>query len=317
MASATAAMLLRRIPDIANDVQGVENVPHTFSSWDTCMTKAYCKWPAIIGIVVGVLTLLGILFCWAYGGAGAYGGYQPAPQQPFYEPPQFAQFDAGGRKPPVNEDALPPMPSWETAQKRKVLDEHAEAQEDVEMNPLNPAGVAAAEARPSQPSSPQAQPQRPALQQVPYGSGAYSESGYHQPTSPPPAHHELAAYPNQSSASGGYPSQAPPTGYTSHSPGLGYAGPNPSPGGNPSQSSPPGGYRAQPSAPYSSAPNGSHAYATAPAPAPAPGPAPAPYTAYSPYAGGQQTGVAPAPQRSPLQAGPPSAGRTHDAWTVV
>jgi len=46
----------------ARDIADVQN---TFSSWDQCMTEAYCKWPAIVGIIVGVLIVLSIVFCCA------------------------------------------------------------------------------------------------------------------------------------------------------------------------------------------------------------------------------------------------------------
>lgn len=60
-----------------------------------------------------------------------YMGYQPAnnPDNAYGEPPRFAQFDAGSRGKPVNEDSLPAMPSWENAQKKHVED-------DVEMSRL-------------------------------------------------------------------------------------------------------------------------------------------------------------------------------------
>lgn len=47
---------------MARDVADVQN---TFSSWDTCMTQAYCKWPAIVGIIVGSLIVLSIILCCA------------------------------------------------------------------------------------------------------------------------------------------------------------------------------------------------------------------------------------------------------------
>ncbi|PIB01507.1 hypothetical protein CB0940_00980 [Cercospora beticola] len=46
--------------DIADSVASVKN---TLSSWDGCMSKAYCKWPVIIGIVVGGLIVLSIVLC--------------------------------------------------------------------------------------------------------------------------------------------------------------------------------------------------------------------------------------------------------------
>ncbi|ETN39554.1 uncharacterized protein HMPREF1541_05780 [Cyphellophora europaea CBS 101466] len=48
---------------MSNVIDEVKSAPDTFTSWDKCMDKAYCKWPAIIGIVVGSLILLSVLFC--------------------------------------------------------------------------------------------------------------------------------------------------------------------------------------------------------------------------------------------------------------
>ncbi|EFE41158.1 conserved hypothetical protein [Trichophyton verrucosum HKI 0517] len=39
------------------------DVKDTFSSWDKCMAKSYCKWPAIVGIIVGGLILLSVVWC--------------------------------------------------------------------------------------------------------------------------------------------------------------------------------------------------------------------------------------------------------------
>lgn len=72
-------------------------------------------------------------------------GYQPNPpmmggglgSKPSYEPPQFATFDVGKTGHAVSEDALPPMPSWETAQKKHVLSE--EEKNGVELGELDPA----------------------------------------------------------------------------------------------------------------------------------------------------------------------------------
>lgn len=57
--------------------------------------------------------------------------------KPAYEAPQFAQFDVGKTGHAISEDALPPMPSWETAQKKHVLSE--EEKNAVELGELDPA----------------------------------------------------------------------------------------------------------------------------------------------------------------------------------
>ena len=65
------------------------------------------------------------------GGLGGGLGGKPA-----YEPPQFAQFEVGKTGHAISEDALPPMPSWETAQKKHVPEEEKDA---VELGDLDPA----------------------------------------------------------------------------------------------------------------------------------------------------------------------------------
>lgn len=151
---------------------GAHNVQQTFSSWDNCMSKAYCKWPAIIGIIIASVVVISILVCCArclccglscccdcfgcFRGRGRkrtkyadapsafhpapYQGYQPANNPHGYQPPQYAQFDVsrpgnapGGK---IHEDSLPAMPSWETASSRKVLEESYD--NDVEMGKLDP-----------------------------------------------------------------------------------------------------------------------------------------------------------------------------------
>jgi hypothetical protein len=59
-----------------------------------------------------------------------------------YEPPKYAQFETGPtghavEPKKVSDDALPPMPSWETAAKKRILTE--EEPESVEMGELDPA----------------------------------------------------------------------------------------------------------------------------------------------------------------------------------
>ncbi|KAH3910378.1 hypothetical protein HBH56_150880 [Parastagonospora nodorum] len=41
----------------------LDDARNTLSSWDNCMAKAYCKWPVIIGIVVGGLIAFSVIFC--------------------------------------------------------------------------------------------------------------------------------------------------------------------------------------------------------------------------------------------------------------
>ncbi|KAK8210310.1 hypothetical protein M8818_003478 [Zalaria obscura] len=55
---ATPTLMWQR--SLSSDVSSVKN---TFSGWDSCMSKAYCKWPAIVGIIIGSLILLSLLWC--------------------------------------------------------------------------------------------------------------------------------------------------------------------------------------------------------------------------------------------------------------
>ncbi|KAF2479328.1 hypothetical protein BDY17DRAFT_313187 [Neohortaea acidophila] len=150
-----------------------ENIRNTFSSWDSCMSEAYCKWPVIAGIVIGSLIVLSVIYCCArclccgaecccamcscfnaccpsprknksdgYQKPQAYPPYAQYQNQPpamyygggGYRPAQTATFDAPSGK--YNEDALPAMPSWSTAQSRRIEQEAAEP-EDVELDKLD------------------------------------------------------------------------------------------------------------------------------------------------------------------------------------
>lgn len=41
----------------------LDSVKKTFSSWDSCMSKAYCKWPVIVAIIIASLIVLSLLSC--------------------------------------------------------------------------------------------------------------------------------------------------------------------------------------------------------------------------------------------------------------
>ncbi|KAL3460243.1 hypothetical protein BJX64DRAFT_290410 [Aspergillus heterothallicus] len=168
----------------------IESAPETFSSWDKCMEKTYCKWPVIVGIIIGGVILLSVVACIVnclccgircctgccgcccpsprpkrtkYADdpyhhqpppmpqmpqmppqnhgyqAGYQGGYQSPQAPPTYRGAQVARFDTpsspGHSK--INEDALPAMPSWDSAVTRRVEDTTPHS-ESVEMEPLNP-----------------------------------------------------------------------------------------------------------------------------------------------------------------------------------
>ncbi|KAJ5872093.1 uncharacterized protein N7529_004446 [Penicillium soppii] len=132
--------------DTASDL---ESVPSTFSSWDKCMTKSYCKWPVIAGIIVGSVILLAVRRNKTpkhYDEPPFHQPPPPAPNPVYHSSPappsyrgaeQTARFDAP--KSPavkVNEDALPEMPTWAGAVDKHVEDK--DHHEDVEMAALNP-----------------------------------------------------------------------------------------------------------------------------------------------------------------------------------
>lgn len=53
------------MPSLLLATRDVASVQNTFSSWDSCMSQSYCKWPVIAGIIVGSLIVLSVLFCCA------------------------------------------------------------------------------------------------------------------------------------------------------------------------------------------------------------------------------------------------------------
>lgn len=133
----------------SNPVNDVQSVVRTFSSWDRCMEKSYCKYPVIIGIVVAGLIVVSIIWCCVrccccgmacccgclscfnrccpsgrrrrrshryhdsrsdYQQPNPYMGYVPPSNPPAYLGPNTATFDAPVRN--VNGDSLPAMPTW-------------------------------------------------------------------------------------------------------------------------------------------------------------------------------------------------------------
>ncbi|KAH8586474.1 hypothetical protein B0O99DRAFT_63578 [Bisporella sp. PMI_857] len=172
-------------------VDKVNSVKETFSSWDNCMAKTYCKWPIIAAIIVGGLIVLSVVWCIVRCACCGYScccscfsflkccdccgglcdGKKNKPHKHLDDPfsshaarnlgyqapapmvsgglgggpatPQFAQFEVGKNgfavesKPVVNEDALPPMPSWDGATKKHVLSE--DEKNAVELGDLDPA----------------------------------------------------------------------------------------------------------------------------------------------------------------------------------
>jgi hypothetical protein len=151
---------------MSSTIDEIKSAPQTFSSWDSCMQKNYCKLPAIIGIVIGVLVAASIIWCCVrccccgmscccgcfscfnrccpsgrgrkqktkyaepppagYPLPNPYMGYIPPTNPPTYQGPNTATFDVPGQK--ANPDALPAMPTWADA---KVEPSHH--RDDVEL----------------------------------------------------------------------------------------------------------------------------------------------------------------------------------------
>lgn len=44
-------------------ISDLKSAPETFSSWDKCMAKSYCKWPVIVAIIVAAVIIIAILAC--------------------------------------------------------------------------------------------------------------------------------------------------------------------------------------------------------------------------------------------------------------
>ncbi|KAF2404592.1 hypothetical protein EJ06DRAFT_546440 [Trichodelitschia bisporula] len=150
------AILHIRQDGVIGAATGVKN---TFSSWDKCMEKTYCKWPVIVAIIVVSLIALSLLWCLARclccGAecacccfrccAGCCGsgkkdkGHQhlnSVPSTPYGHPPPMynqqyhsapapvysapPQFATFESGRKVHEDSLPAMPSWQDATSKKV-----------------------------------------------------------------------------------------------------------------------------------------------------------------------------------------------------
>ncbi|KAH7065015.1 hypothetical protein B0J12DRAFT_638803 [Macrophomina phaseolina] len=164
--------------DLSGTIDGVKS---SFSSWDACMSKAYCKWPVIAAIIIGGLIVFSLLYCCARClccGAECCCGclsccnaccpgprkghrrvespppsafpnnqqYQSQPPPMYSGPgwnqtnvPQYATFDVSSDK-KFNEDALPAMPTWDTAKSTKVEvheDPVKQQPDDMEMQRLD------------------------------------------------------------------------------------------------------------------------------------------------------------------------------------
>ncbi|KAI4854629.1 hypothetical protein E4T44_00028 [Aureobasidium sp. EXF-8845] len=246
-------MYSRYIRDMSSDVADVKN---TFPGWDQCMTKAYCKWPVIIGIVVGAVIAISIVWCLVrclccgmecccgclscfscctscchnnhHRNQGytqppppvsqfpQYTQYQPA-AAPVYrsqqqQQPQYAHFDAPSK--PYNEDALPPMPSWNNSRTLR--------QQDTDVNEMEMGSMHNQAAQPMLPKSPRAQ-----VQEYPYqaNAGAYggdvASSQRHSPYGDEQPQQYGYGHQSPSVASRGYEASVnPPPSYHTSAPGA-------------------------------------------------------------------------------------------------
>ncbi|KAK5990453.1 hypothetical protein PT974_08721 [Cladobotryum mycophilum] len=156
LVNSLAAEVIRR--DMVTDAKDkASEIKHTFTNWNLCMTKAYCKWPAIGVIIVLSLLIIAISICivrccwgrphkysdepfnnqqqgYGYRGQAPMEVHFPPPpttahstHTPAAGPPQYAEFDM--KK--ANPDDLPAMPSWEESNSKKIM-----VEEEVEMEDL-------------------------------------------------------------------------------------------------------------------------------------------------------------------------------------
>jgi hypothetical protein len=215
------------------------------------------RWPVIIGIVVGAVIAISIVWCLVrclccgmecccgclscfscctsccnnnhHRNQGytqppppvsqfpQYTQYQPA-AAPVYrsqqQKPQYAHFDAPSK--PYNEDALPPMPSWNNSRTLRQQDTDVNEMEMGSMNNLQAA------AQPMLPKSPRAQ-----VQEYPYqaNAGAYggdlASSQRHSPYGDEQPQQYGYGHHSPSVASRGYEASVnPPPSYHTSAPGA-------------------------------------------------------------------------------------------------
>ncbi|KAF2666191.1 hypothetical protein BT63DRAFT_442474 [Microthyrium microscopicum] len=147
-------LLARQSTSAGGIMQSVSDAKTAFSSWDGCMSKAYCKWPVIAGLIIGALIAFSILWCFVRclccGKAlpsrhkehkhldsvpsTPYNNQYQSPPQPIYQQNAFAQTATFDSSTKIHADSLPAMPSWETAASKKI--EVLEEPEKYEMDRL-------------------------------------------------------------------------------------------------------------------------------------------------------------------------------------
>ena len=201
------------------------------------MAKAYCKWPAIIGIIIGCALLISILACCfrclccglSFCPSGRrrtkrsthpsafkpapYQGYQPANTPHGYAPPQFAHFDVSKNK--AHEDSLPAMPSWDSASQKRVLQQE-DRHNDVELERMEQKAPMLAYQAPSptkgyaEMGSPVTYQQHGAKQDGDFGNPySYNAPNSHGMPTTPQRYDSPGDFEKQSASSGAYMPYAP------------------------------------------------------------------------------------------------------------
>ncbi|KAM0450252.1 hypothetical protein ACHAPV_003919 [Trichoderma viride] len=193
IARSLANEVIRR--DIVADADNkISDVKAAFSSWDGCMAHVYCNGAARKQLDAPYVPQQS-------------GGYRqeapmavntpshstvPAFSTPAsHGPPQYAEFDVSKR----NADALPAMPSWETANSKQIV-----LEEEVEMDTLPPKKEPVAPQNMNSPGfrgQQQQQQQRPMGRNDPYNRQQSSSPGYmnsygQQPAASPYGAHDQA-----------------------------------------------------------------------------------------------------------------------------
>lgn len=200
-----------RSRDLQTDIQ---TLPDTLSSWDKCMARDFCKYPVIVGCIIGGLMFISLLWCLircimcgyaccscCCGGCGGsrrsqkhkhqveFVPVQPPPiHQPpaYHQEPQFAYTtDRSGN---VSGDSLPAMPTWESTK--------VEIKEEVEMEYVNNEGYKKKTPSPTHvgyvASPPMVAPQQRGLTPTPAKMDAYTQRQQHSHTPSPPAQRVLS-----------------------------------------------------------------------------------------------------------------------------
>ncbi|KAF8424921.1 hypothetical protein EV426DRAFT_573648 [Tirmania nivea] len=231
-----------RSRDLQTDIQ---TLPDTLSSWDKCMAKDFCKYPVIVGCIIGGLIFISLIWCvirclmcgyaccsCCCGGCGGSQRSQkhkhqvefvPVQPPPIYQPPVYHQeqpqyaytTDRSGK---VSGDSLPAMPTWESTK--------VEVKEEVEMGYVNNEGYKRKTPSPSHggyvASPPMVALQQRGLTPAPKEIDAYAQRQHSHTPSHTPSHNQRVLSPG--------PMPAPiPINPTGQKMGFNPCGPTPGP----------------------------------------------------------------------------------------